>query len=54
MEAEISAILIVAVREPVPTTDLFAGLLDRFGDLGGVELELATRRNPVRALDQSP
>ncbi len=54
MEAEIRVILTDAVRGPVPSPDLFGALLDRFGDLGGVDLELAPRTNPVRALDLSP
>jgi antitoxin FitA len=54
MEAEIRVILIDAVRGPVPSADLFGALLDRFGDLGGVELELAPRTSPVQALDLSP
>jgi len=51
MEAEIRVILVEAVRGPVSSTDLFTALLDRFGDLGGIDLELAPRANPVRALD---
>ena len=54
MEAEIRSILVDAVRAPAPSAGLFTALLDRFGDLGGVELELAPRTNPVRALDLSP
>lgn len=54
MEAEIRAILVDAVRGPAASAGLFTALLDRFGALGGVELELAPRTNPVRALDLSP
>lgn len=54
MEAEIRVILVEAVRETVPPTGLFTALLDRFGHLGGIELELAPRAHPVRALDLSP
>lgn len=54
MEAEIRVILVEAVRGPVPSTGLFTALLDRFGELGGIDLELAPRANPNRALDLSP
>lgn len=51
MEAEVRAILVDAVREPPPATNLFATLLDRFGEIGGVELELPVRATPPRAAD---
>lgn len=51
MEAEIRAILADAVNEPTPSEGLFTTLLDRFGDLGGVELVLPPRTNPARAAD---
>ena len=53
MEAEIRAILVDAVRDPAPATSLFAALLDRFGEMGGVELELPSRANVPRAADLS-
>jgi plasmid stability protein len=53
MEAEIRAILVDAVRDPVPATSLFAALLDRFGEMGGVELDLPPRANVPRAADLS-
>lgn len=53
MEAEIRAILVDAVREPAPATDLFTALTDRFGEIGGVELELPARATPPRAADMS-
>lgn len=53
MEAEIRAILVEAVREPAPAASLFAALLDRFGEMGGVELELPPRGTPPRAADLS-
>jgi plasmid stability protein len=53
MEAEIRAILVDAVREPVPAADLFTALLERFGEIGGVELELPVRATPPRAADLS-
>jgi plasmid stability protein len=51
MEAEARAILAEAVREPADSAGLFTALLDRFGMLGGVELELPARREPARAAD---
>lgn len=51
MEAEIRAILEEAVREPGDSEDLFSALLDRFGDVGGVDLDLPRRETPVRAAD---
>ena len=51
MESEIRAILAEAVREPDESKGLFATVLDRFGDLGGVELDLPERSTPVRAAD---
>jgi plasmid stability protein len=53
MEAEIRAILIQAVSEPDPAENLFSALLQRFGELGGVEWELPVRRTPPRAADFS-
>lgn len=53
MESEIRAILIAAVREPGEADGLFLTMLDRFGELGGVELELPPRTTPVRAADLS-
>lgn len=51
MEAEIRAILVDAVSEPQPANQLVTALLERFGELGGVELELPQRRSPARAAD---
>ena len=53
MEAEIRAILIEAVQQPADSASLFSALLDRFGELGGVELELPVRATPPRAADVS-
>ncbi len=50
MEAEIRAILVEAVREPAPAS-LFTALLDGFGEIGGVELDLPPRATPPRAVD---
>lgn len=53
MEAEAREILADAVREPADSVGLFTTLLDRFGALGGVELELPERAEPARATDFS-
>lgn len=53
MEAEIRAILIEAVQPAAEPASLFTALLDRFGELGGVELELPVRATPPRAADVS-
>jgi plasmid stability protein len=49
MEAEMRCILVEAVREPSPPEGLFTALLDRFGELGGVNLELPGRSARPRA-----
>jgi len=51
MEAEIRAILTAAVNEPDRSRGLFVELLDRFGELGGVELDLPVRATVARAPD---
>jgi plasmid stability protein len=51
MEAEIRAILADAVSEPDTSQGLFATLLDRFADIGGVELDLPARATRTRAAD---
>jgi plasmid stability protein len=51
MESEIRAILAEAVGEPNDANGLFQTMLDRFGEVGGVELELPPRTTPVRAAD---
>ncbi len=53
MEAEIRAILADAVSESSTSEGLFTALLDRFGDIGGVELELPPRAVSARAADLS-
>jgi len=52
MEAEVRAILADAVREP-DSAGLFTTLLDRFGTLGGVDLNLPRREEPARAAEFS-
>lgn len=51
MEAEVREILGEAVREPEPAGGLLTMLMDRFAELGGVNLELPPRNSPVRAPD---
>jgi plasmid stability protein len=51
MEAEARAILTEAVSEPADSAGLFTALLDQFGRLGGVDLELPERDEPPRAAD---
>ena len=51
MEAEIRAILITAVNEPETPEGLLSALADRFGALGGVELDLPPRATPARAAE---
>jgi antitoxin FitA len=43
VEAEARAILAEAVREPAYSAGLFTAPLDRFGALGGVDLDLPHR-----------
>jgi plasmid stability protein len=51
MEAEMRAILVEAVREPEDSEGLLDALLARFGDLGGVDLDLPSRSAAPRAAD---
>lgn len=53
MEAEVRAILAEAVREPDDVDDLFTTLIDRFSQIGGVEIELPPRETPPWAPDLS-
>lgn len=53
MGSEIRAILIEVVREPNDVDGLFQKMLDRFGEIDGVEFELPARTTPVRAADLS-
>jgi plasmid stability protein len=53
MESEIRVILVDAVRETNDADGLFQKMLDRFGEIGGVELELPRRGTPVRAAELS-
>lgn len=51
MEAEIRAILTAAVTHEPPRTDLFSAITERFGRLGGVDLEIPPRATRARAAD---
>jgi antitoxin FitA len=51
MEAEMRAILTAAVREPGEEKGLVPALMDRFGALGGVELNIPARTARPRAAD---
>jgi plasmid stability protein len=51
MEAEMRAILVEAVRDPGDDEGLLDALLARFGELGGVDLDLPYRSVPPRAAD---
>ena len=51
MEAEVRAILTDAVEAPDARPGLAQELLARFGDLGGVDLELPARDDLPRAAD---
>ena len=53
MESEIRANLAEAVSEPIESGNVFAALLDRFGGIGGVELDLSPRVTQARAPDLS-
>ncbi len=49
MEAEMRAILVAAVREPGDDEGLLGALGNRFGELGGIDLDLAGRSEAPRA-----
>ena len=53
MEAEIREILTAAVSDAEPSAELFATLLERFAELGGVDLPLPSRTTPARAAEFS-
>ncbi|MHB1537898.1 MAG: FitA-like ribbon-helix-helix domain-containing protein [Solirubrobacteraceae bacterium] len=54
MEAEIRRILSRAADEPQPAEGLFATLIERFAEVGGVELELPERSTSTRAAAFDP
>jgi plasmid stability protein len=51
MEAEIRAILTDAVSRPEEAPGLLDTIMDRFGELGGVELDIPPRTDQPRAAD---
>ena len=51
MEAEVRAILADAVAVPSEAPGLFQAIMDRFGELGGVELDLPPRSTRLRAAE---
>ena len=53
MESEIRAILVDAVTESDERRGMLVTLMDRFGDLGRVDLEVPTRSTVTRAADLS-
>lgn len=54
MESEIRAILTEAVSESSASEGLMTAILDRFGAVGGVDLELPSRSTSARAADFAP
>lgn len=53
MEAEVRAILVDAVREPDAGPNLGQAIMNRFGELGGVELDLPSRGAMPRPVEFS-
>jgi hypothetical protein len=53
MESETRAILVEAVTAPDQHPGLLVTLMERFGDLGGVDLEVPARTTPARAANLS-
>ena len=53
MESEIRAILVDAVTESDERRGMLVTLMDRFGDLGGVDLEVPARSTLTRAAELS-
>jgi antitoxin FitA len=51
MEAEMRAILVEAVREPGDDEGILGALVERFDELGGIDLDLPSRAVPPRAVD---
>ena len=51
MEAEIRAILADAVSRPEEVPGLLDAIVDRFGELGGIELDIPPRADQPRAAD---
>jgi len=53
MESEIRSILEEAVAEPDVRPGMLVTLMERLGELGGIDLEVPARRTPARAADFS-
>lgn len=53
MESEIRAILEEAVADPEQRPGMLVTLMERFADLGGMDLEVPARTTPARAADFS-
>jgi hypothetical protein len=51
LEAEVRAILTYAVAEPGEAPGLLQAIIDRFGEMGGVELDLPPRATRPRAAE---
>jgi plasmid stability protein len=51
MESEIRAILTEVVNEPLGSEGLMTAILDRFGAVGGIDLDLPVRSTPARSAD---
>jgi antitoxin FitA len=51
MEAEVRAILVDAVKEPDEGLNLAQAIMARFGELGGVELDLPPRDAAPRTVE---
>jgi plasmid stability protein len=51
MEAEVRAILVDAVREPDEGPNLGQAIMARFGELGGVDLDLPPRSAAPRTVE---
>lgn len=51
MEAEVRAILDEALNRPEPPQDLGRGILEIFSRIGGVDLELPSRKSRPRGAD---
>jgi plasmid stability protein len=54
MEAEARAILTAAVTGPDTASGLFEAVIDRFGELGGVDLDIPPRAATARAAGLRP
>lgn len=51
MEAEVRAILAEVLDQPQRSQDLGRGILEIFSSVGGVELELPSRKSRPRAME---